>query len=45
MERQINYGVDENEKINLDDVKMNWNKLQIMSPYRKRLFEFLIWGK
>ena len=45
LERQINYGVDENEKINFDEVKKNWDKLKIICPRRKRLFEFWIWGK
>ena len=46
LERQINYGVytSDKEKINLKEVKKNWNKLQL-EPKRKRLLRFLIWGK
>ena len=46
LERQINYGVDwkHGEKIKLSEVKKNWDKLNI-DPLKKRLFEFLIWGK
>lgn len=44
LERQINYGVDKGEKIKLAEVKKNWNRLRL-DPGRKRLFEFLIWGK
>jgi len=43
LERQINYGVDEGKKIDLHEVKKNWDKLKIGSR-RKRLFELLIWG-
>ena len=46
LERQINYGVflSDKEKIDLKDVKRNWNKLKI-EPRRRRLFELLIWDK
>lgn len=44
LERKINYGVDKGEKISLSEVKENWDKLHL-EPKRKRLFEFLIWGK
>lgn len=44
LERQINYGVFGKEKINLSEVKKYWNKLRI-EPKRKRLFEYLIWGR
>jgi hypothetical protein len=44
LERQIDYGVYGNEKINLAAVKNYWNELNI-EPKRRRLFEFLIWGK
>lgn len=43
LERQINYGVFDGEKIKLKEVKENWDKLHI-EPKRKRLFELLIWG-
>lgn len=46
LEWQIDYGVDwENgEKINLEEVKKNWDKLEI-EPKRRRLLKLLIWGE
>ena len=44
LERQINYGVDEGEKIKLAAVKKCWGKLNLF-PRRRRLFEYLIWEK
>lgn len=44
LERMINYGPDEGEKIKLADVKKYWDKLELFS-IRKRLLELLIWGK
>lgn len=44
LERMLNYGPDEGEKIKLSEVKKNWNKLNLF-PSRKRFFEFLIQGK
>ena len=46
LERQINYGVDweHGEKINLKEVKKNWDKLDLFPP-RRRLMELLIWRK
>ncbi len=44
LERQINYGVDEGEKISLQEVRQNWDHLEI-APKRRRLFEILLWGK
>ena len=46
LERMINYGIypSDKEKIPLAEVKKNWEKLYL-DPSRKRLFEFLIWGK
>lgn len=43
LERKINYGPD-GEKINLKEVKENWDKLNLF-PDVKRLLELLIWGK
>ena len=45
LERQIDYGVrrDSDEKINLAQVKENWDKLEIQ-PSRRRLLKLLIWG-
>lgn len=44
LERTINYGPSEGEKIKLSDVKKNWNKLHLF-PLKKKLMELLIWGK
>lgn len=45
LERLINYGpTEENEKINLVDVKKYWDKLDLFKN-SKRLMELLIWGK
>lgn len=46
LERMINYGLyrSDKEKISLTEVKRNWNRLSL-GPSKKRLFEFLIWGK
>lgn len=44
LERMINYGPGEGEKINLADVKKYWDKLDLYHN-RKLLLELLIWGK
>ena len=44
LERMINFGPDDNEKIPLDQVKANWNKLQLHTRV-KRLLELIIWDK
>jgi len=44
LERQINYGVEVGEKVNLANVKKYWDKLQLF-PRKHRLFEYLIWEK
>lgn len=44
LERKINYGPGEGEKIKRSEVKKYWDKLSLF-PERKRLMEFLIWGK
>lgn len=44
LERQINFGVFAGEKIKLQEVKKYWHKLNI-EPKRRRLFEYLIWGR
>ncbi len=44
LERSINYGPAEGEKISLEEVKENWEKLHLF-PLRKRLMELLIWDK
>ncbi len=43
LERKINYGPD-GEKINLEEVKESWDKLNLFK-LQKRLLELLIWGK
>jgi len=46
LERLINYGPTEpGEKIDLAEVKKNWDKLDIHSVHRRRLMEYLIWRK
>lgn len=44
LERQINYGAFGSEKVKLSQVKKYWEKLNL-EPKRRRLFEFLLWGK
>lgn len=44
LERQINYGPDKDEKIDLSGVRKNWDNLHL-DPLKKRLMELLIWGK
>lgn len=43
LERLINYGPGK-EKIDLSEVKKNWDKLHLFS-LQKKLLELLIWGK
>lgn len=46
LERMVNYGPDEGEKISLSEVKKNWKKLAPnLFEYPRRLMELLIWGK
>ena len=44
LERMINYGPDEGEKIKLSDVKKYWDRLDLFEK-RRRLMELLIWEK
>lgn len=44
LERMINYGPDQGEKISLSKVKKYWDKLNLFRP-QKRLLELMIWGK
>ena len=44
LERQINYGIDGYEKIDLNEVRKNWDILNIDSKRRKFL-SLMIWGK
>lgn len=41
----INYGLD-GEKLDAEQVKKMWPEIQEnLDPYKKRLLEYLIWGK
>lgn len=44
LERMINFGPDEGEKIDLNEVEKHWNELKI-DPDRRRYLKFLIWEK
>jgi len=45
MEQLINYGLD-GEKLEPREIKKNWSQLaDKLDPYKKRLIEFLLWGK
>ena len=44
LERMINYGPSEGEKIPLKEVKKNWDKLHLFR-LQKKLMELLIWGR
>ena len=42
----INYGLDEGEKLDREEVKKAWPKItDQLDPYKKRALEYLIWGK
>lgn len=43
LERKINFGPENGEKIKKDEVKKYWGKLDLF-PIRKRLLELLLWG-
>jgi hypothetical protein len=43
LERMINYGPDKGEKINLAEVRKNWDKLNLFR-LQKRLLELILWG-
>lgn len=46
LEYLINYGVEEKEKLSEKEVKRYWRKIkENLDPYKKRLMEFLVWGK
>lgn len=46
LERMINYGPDKAEKIDLAQVKENWNKLKPnLFENQRKLMELLIWGR
>ncbi|MBI4008929.1 hypothetical protein HY357_01735 [Candidatus Roizmanbacteria bacterium] len=43
---KINYGLDEGEKLDKEEVKKAWPKIKHeIDPYKARLIEYLIWGK
>ncbi len=44
LERNINYGPSNGEKISLEEVKKYWSKLHLF-PLNKKLMELLIWDK
>lgn len=45
LEQLINYGLD-GEKLDREEVKTSWSKIKNnLDPYKKRLFEYLLWGK
>ena len=44
LERMINYGPEEGEKIKLEDVKKYWDQLHLYH-LQKKLLSLLIWGK
>ena len=42
----INYGLDEGEKLDREEVKKAWPSIkEDIDPYKARLIEFLLWGK
>lgn len=42
----IDFGLDDGEKLDKKEVIENWPKIKNeIDPYKKRLIEFLIWGK
>jgi hypothetical protein len=46
LEYLINYGVQEGEKLSKKEVIKYWDKIKDnLDPYKRRLIEFLIWGK
>lgn len=46
LERMINYGPGKGEKIDLKEVRKNWDKLAPnLFENSRRLMELLIWGK
>ena len=46
LEQLINYGLDENEKLNEKDLKKYWPQIkENIDPYKKRYLEYLLWQK
>ena len=44
--QQINYGLDEGERLNREEVKTSWSQIKDkLDPYKARLIEYLVWGK
>ena len=42
----INGGLEKGEKLDKEEVKKAWSKIKDkIEPYKKRLIEYLIWGK
>lgn len=42
LERKINFGTNNHEKIKKEEVRKYWDKLHLF-PLQKRLFELLLW--
>ena len=42
----INYGLDEGEKLDREEVKKAWPKIKdSLDPYKKRALEYILWEK
>ena len=42
----INYGLDKGEKLDREEVKKAWPKIEDrLDPYKKRALEYLLWEK
>jgi len=42
----INYGLEEEEKLDREEVKKAWSKIKNdLDPYKARAVEYLLWGK
>ncbi|MCX6791439.1 MAG: hypothetical protein NT149_00150 [Candidatus Gottesmanbacteria bacterium] len=42
----INYGLDKGEKLDREEVKKSWPKIEDrLDPYKKRALEYLLWEK
>lgn len=42
----INYGLDEGEKLDREEVKRAWPEIKDqLDPYKARAIEYLLWGK
>ena len=42
----INYGLDEKEKLDKNELKQVWPKIkEEIDPYKRRFFEYLLWDR